>query len=179
MIVLSRWRRVELYACSALPGLATLLLAVFCLVPKHLVGFGSFMPLLTLAPMYFWGVRHSGSMPYWFVFALGILIDAGMGQAVGFTSLLNLLFLRVIYAQSKYIHKEGFIIKWGYFALLVAMNQLAGWAGLSLLGGYFMPVGAAFVQWLLTLLCYPALHRCFELLEQFIQRRRWVISHAD
>lgn len=177
--MMQRSQKFELYLCNCVPGLLTLFLALCCLVPKHVEGLASYMPLLTLPPIFYWGIRHANEMPFWFVFVLGLIMDAVMGQPLGFTSLLYIFFLITLYAQRKYIHKEGFIIKWGYFGLLLALYQFAGWALLSIIAGHSMPMGSAFAQWVLTVFFYPLLHKAFETIESMIGKARWHIASRN
>lgn len=178
-MILSRRRRFELFACMATPALTCVLLALIMLVPKHASGLDNFMPILTLAPVFFWGLRTGPEMPFWFVFLLGLLLDAGTGQPLGLSSLLYMIFLGIVYAQSKYITKEGFLIKWGYFAGLVFVNQLLSWAALSLFAGSMLAIGAALMQWLFTICLFPLLYKLFELVDALVYRRRWQIMHGQ
>ena len=176
--MIRRSRRLELYAWNMSPALLTFALALFCLLPKHISGLSNFMPILPLAPIFFWGANEAREMPFWFVFFIGILADGATGQTFGLSAVLNLFFLTTVHAQRKYIHKEGFVIKWGYFALLVAGYQLAAWGVNSLLLGHALPIGSAFFQWLLTICFYPFLHKGFEKLNDRIYHRRWQIIHG-
>ncbi|NBX02752.1 MAG: hypothetical protein EBR02_01535, partial [Alphaproteobacteria bacterium] len=148
------------------------------LIPKHASGIGNFMPALTVIPMFFWGTFEHREMPLWFVFALGIVMDSVMGQPLGLTSLLNIFFMLILFAQRKYIHKEGFVIRWGYFAMFLGGYQLLAWLVLSLWAAQMLPLGAAFLQWLLTLCIYPIFHKAFEVLSLHIHHRRWQIIHG-
>ena len=176
--MIRRSRRLELLAWNATPALLVALLAFFCLLPKHMSGLGNFMPLLPLAPIFFWGANEAREMPYWSVFAVGLFVDAATGQVFGLSALLNLFFLLTVHVQRKYIHKEGFVIKWGYFAMLLAGYQLAIWMVTSFIAGHWLALGTAFFQWLLTLCLYPFLHKAFEKINTHIHHRRWLIIHG-
>src|SRR6266478_1286686 len=104
--------RLELAFLASTPGLITTALAIFFLSSKHLSGLGQFMPALPLIPVFYWGLTHTRDMPYWFLFALGLVMDAVMGAPLGLSSLLYMLFLKLLHMQRRFIHKEGFVIKW-------------------------------------------------------------------
>ena len=176
--MIRRSRRLELYAWNATPALLAVLLAFLCILPKHVSGLSNFMPLLPLVPIFFWGSHELREMPYWVVFLIGISIDAATGQVLGLSALLNLCFLQVVHMQRKYIHKEGFVIKWGYFAVLVGAYQLGAWAIVSFIAGHWMPLGTAFFQWVLTVCLYPFMHKAFERINTHIHHRRWQIIHG-
>lgn len=171
-------RRIELLFWASLPGIITLMLTVVFLVSKHLSGLNHFMPLLPLMPVFYWGLLHAREMPYWFVFALGMVMDAVTGMPLGLSSLLYIFFLGVVHAQRKYIHKEGFIIKWGYFATLMAVTSSLTYIILTLFNAQSSSFQPAFLQWLLTVCCYPVLHRVFDVLNEYIHSRRWSILHG-
>jgi rod shape-determining protein MreD len=171
-------QRVELYFWSFFPGIVTLLFAFFFLASKHVSGLNHVMPLLPSIPVFYWGMLHAREMPYWFVFALGLMMDAVMGLPLGLTSLMYIAFLLLLHAQRKYIHREGFVVKWGYFAILLAAIGSLNWFTLTLFYGPPSGLGMAFVQWLLTVCCYPVLHRAFDIVYDFINMRRWNILHG-
>lgn len=171
-------KRFELLFLTALPALITLGLTIFFLTAKHISGLNHFMPILPLIPVFYWGMTHAREMPYWFVFAIGMILDSVMGTPLGMSSLLYVFFLMLLHAQRKYIHKEGFMIKWGYFALLLGVTCALNWIFLTSFNSrteVFMP---AFLQWLMTVCCYPFMHKGFDGLYEYIASRRWQILHG-
>jgi len=172
-------RRLELIILASTPSLITAALAIFYLSSKHLSGLGQFMPALPLIPVFYWGLSHSRDMPYWFVFALGLVMDAVMGMPMGLSSLLYMIFLKLLHMQRRFIQKEGFIIKWGYFGALLAVFNVLDAVGLAFFNTGPMDIGMAFLQWLLTVCCYPFFHKLFDALAEHIQSRRWHILHGS
>ncbi len=171
-------RRLELLFLAALPGLIATALAIFSLSCKHISGLSHFMPALPLIPIFYWGLTHSRDMPYWFVFALGLVTDAVTGLNLGLSSLLYMLFLKLLHMQRRYIHKEGFIVKWMYFAALLAVTDFLGGIAQSFFSPGSVHFGPAFLQWLLTVCFYPVLHKAFDGLDDYIHSRRWQILHG-
>lgn len=172
-------KRLELLFLSALPALVTSALTIFYLSSKHIGGLSHFMPLLPIMPMFYWGMVQARDMPYWFVFSVGLVMDAVTGLPLGLTSLLFILFLLMVHAQRKYFQKEAFVIKWAYFAAMLAAACAANWVGLSFFLQHGKPLGAVLLQWLFTLCLYPLFHRSFEGLHDYIHGRRWQILHGQ
>jgi len=178
MAMLAPVQRLELWFWSTCPAVITVLFTAFFLSAKHIPGLNHVMPLLPCIPMFYWGMLHAREMPYWFVFTIGLVMDAVMGLPLGLTSLVNVIFLMLLHAQRKYIHREGFVIKWGYFALLLGATGSVNWFALSFFQTQFEGLGPAFLQWLLTVCCYPVFHRSFDAVYDFINMRRWYILNG-
>jgi len=175
--MLSFPRRLELYFLAAVPSLLTFILAVLYLVPKHMEGLASVMPFLPIMPVFYWGIMHARAIPYWFVFLIGLVMDAVMGTPLGLSSLIYILFLSLVTTQRRFFHKEGFLVKWAYLAILLLVVAVFNWLLLSWFNGKSMPFMPATMQWLLTVACYPIAHKLFDLLEDHIHTRRWEILH--
>lgn len=170
--------KLELAFWAVIPAVFTALLLVVYLAPKHMSGLGSFMPLLFVIPMFYWRVNEPRDMPYWFVFAVGLVMDSTNGQPLGLTSLLNVVFLAMVEAQHKYIAKEGFMIKWGYFAALLAAVETLHWLLLFFFYARVPTVLPAAIQWFFTVCCYPLLHQLCEGLYRYISQQRWHSMHG-
>lgn len=175
--VITPGKRLELLGLASLPGLMALGLTIFFLAAKHIRGLDQFMPLLQLAPVFYWGMLQAREMPYWFVFLLGLVTDAVTGMPLGLSSLLYIFFLALLHAQRKYVHKEGFVVKWGYFAALMAVLGSLNWILLSLFHSRAMSFEPAFLQWFLTVCCYPFLHNAFDGMQDYMHSRRWHVLH--
>jgi len=172
------FKKLGLWFWAAVPCLITLLSIIIYLIPKHMSGFGSFMPFLPMIPIFYWGLNESRMMPYWAVFAFGLVIDSVTGLPLGLSSLLGVAFLAMLHAQHKYIYKEGFVIQWGYFALLFGMTGVAHWLLLFIFYGQMPGIKYPVIQWVLTVCCYPFFHQIFAVLTDTIARERRRIEHA-
>ena len=158
------------YAC--IPPFFALLLALVCVMPKQALGLSYFAPPLVLAPLFFWGLEHPRDMPYGFVFALGLLVDAVEGQPMGFSSLYFLLFFVAVAALRRYAVQEGFVVKWASFGLLALVFSLLGWLVFGLLHDRFTPVLPVVLQAGLAVCIYPLLHRLFVGWQGYATQRR-------
>ena len=171
-------KRFESVLWKTVPMIITLILFVFCIIPKHLWGMGYVMPALPLIPIFYWGRFGGAEISYWFVFIIGILTDAITGTPLGLSAILYLLFLAVLHAQSKYIHKEGFVIIWGYFMILLAGISFLQWLIISSLNGQFYATIPALIQLLVSISIYPLFHQFFDKISGHIKQRRWIMTHG-
>lgn len=171
-------KRLQWFFLAAIPSLLTVAFALIYLMPKPISGLSSIMPLLPLMPVFYWGMLSSRAIPYWFLFALGMVMDAAAGLPF-LSPLLYMLFAALIHTQRKYIYKEGFIIKWGYFAILLLCITMANWGVLSWLSPQIMPVSPPLVQWGLTVAFYPLAYLLFDLFDRYMHDRRWQIMHGN
>ncbi len=171
-------QRLELFFLAALPALLTLVFMLIYLAPKHVESIRAIMPLLPLLPVFYWGMLHTRAIPYWFMFLIGLVMDAASGAPMGLTSLLYMLFLALVTMQRKMVHKEGFMIKWSYFSILLLALLVLNWLGLAWAYAKTPPVLSAMMQWALTAACYPLAHYAFDFIEQYIHDRRWKILHG-
>lgn len=170
--------RLELTFWSILPSVITLLLILVYIMPKHIGGLSSVMPILHMIPIFYWGMASPREMPYWFVFIAGILMDVAMGLPLGITALLYIMFLVLMRVQLRFVHKEGFVVKWLYFgALLLVMLGLQWLLAVSqaFTAHELLPL---FMQWLLTVCCYPAFSRLFDALRHRATSRRLHIHYT-
>lgn len=172
------FKRLELLLWLVAPAAITCVMFLLCIIPKHILGMNHIMPLLPLMPIFYWGTIQSPEMPYWFAFLIGLLMDVVSGLPLGLTALLYLIFLVMTHTQSKYIHKEGFIIILGYFMLLVAILCALQWLLISFSGKQVQAIPAAAMQWLLTIGLYPMFHKLFDNIAEHIKQRRWILAHA-
>lgn len=169
--------RMEQWFWAALPVSLTLLLAGFALIPKHMVGLSYLTLPLYMAPMFFWALLEPRRMPYWFAFTLGMVVDVVQGTPLGLSSLAYLAFLLLVDAQRKYIIKEGFVVKWGYFSLLLLGVGAGHWLALGFALSKTPPLMPAMIQLILVACLYPVLHRlCDALFERSTYRGRRIAN---
>ncbi len=172
-------KRFELLLWLLTPAVITCLMFILCVIPKHIWGISYIMPLLPLIPIFYWGKMQTAEIPYWFAFLIGLLMDVVSGIPLGLSALLYVLFLITIHTQSKYIHKEGFIIIWAYFTMLLALISVLQLLIISFSGNQLHAIPAALIQWLITILFYPIFHKFFDSISGHIKQRRWVLGSID
>lgn len=171
-------RRIKLLLLACVPMAVVAVLALAYAVPKHVGGLSGVMPLLYLVPVFIWGVMHPRDISFLALALIGLILDTAGGLPLGFSALLSLVFFVMVRSQRKYIYREGFAAMWGYFALMLMIMQAAGWAGYSYYYEQAAPVGNAFLQWLLSVLCYPPLHVVLYPWVERIGQARYRLLHA-
>ncbi len=162
----------------SVPMLVTLLFVILYVLPKHAFAFSNVMPLLHMASIFYWGMLGHRQMPYWFVFAMGVLIDVVTGLPLGLSSLVYILFVVFMRMQRRFVHKEGFLINWAFFSALLLVMSGVQWLLVTSLGSTQHALLPLFMQWLITAFCYPVVSRIFDVLQALISSRRLTLLHT-
>lgn len=171
-------KRIRLWLLAAVPSLLIFLLTMMFLVLRHTGAFSHFMPVLPLIPLFYWGMRQMQVVPYVWVALLGVMVDAVSGLPLGLTALAQIFFLFMVRGQRKHLHKEGFIIQWGFFALVLGLTELFTWGMLLAFYSHSPPVVPVVMQWLMTVCVYPLFHVVFDAVQHYLHARRWRIMHG-
>lgn len=148
------------------------------MIPKYMWGFSYIVPILPLIPIFYWGRLQTGEISYCFVAVIGIITDAVNATPLGMSALLYLVFTAFVRSQSKYIHKEGFVVIWWYFVTLLGIICGMQWVVMSMFGGKLYAFIPAFFQVVVTACIYPLFHRIFDFVFEYIKQRRWVLAHG-
>ena len=171
-------KKLKLRFLGSLPTLAVLVLVLLFVAPKHVYLLSAVMPLLQLVPVFIWAVMHPRDMSLWALAAIGLFVDVATGLPLALSALCYCLFFLLVRSQRKYIYKEGFAAMWGYFALLLLVMQCAGWGMVAFYQQAFPPIGSAVLQWFLTVMLYPPLHRFFYPWVEKIAHARYQLLHG-
>jgi rod shape-determining protein MreD len=177
-MVTDHFRQLWLLALAAVPGMVLLVAIIITTIPKHIDGLAGFMPALYVPVIYYWGMHHARHMPYWLVFLAGLVVDALGGQPMGLTSLLMIGFLIAVHYQHRTMHKEGFVLQWAMFALMLLVVSVSQWLIMMFYQqAYITPVGGI-LQWMITTCLYPMMHQIFEGINRLLQNRRYQLLHG-
>ena len=163
---------------SAVLPFATLLFAlVFGLVPLVSTNWAIAVPDFLTAVLFFWCVYRPKSVPILLVFGLGGLGDMLHGSPIGSQTLAYMFLVLVTKTQAQYLRSLGFLVNWGFFALVmvcVACVKL----GATMLGtvqAFDYPVLPAFLRSLqlilTTIIFYPAFHLVLGALNRLLIQR--------
>lgn len=164
--------RLELSSRLLAPGIVTLFLVLFMVAPRQITGSVEFMPLFALMSIYYWGIFRPDVMPYWFVFIVGLLQDTLLGQPLGISSLLYLLFRWMVPRQRRLFTRQVFGALWLGFVLITATIFLLKWTCLTLFFGRPMGLQPAAMQWVITVGLYPFLHQLFNQIYRLLPHPR-------
>lgn len=155
------WRRLEMTSRSLAPALLTLLLVFLSAVPKRITLAAEFVPLMAVIAIYYWSLFRPSSMPFWFVFLLGLVQDALFGYPLGLSAFIYVLLRLGVASQRRNFSRAVFWAVWFGFTALSLGAFFLYWVLLSAFHDGIRPIGAAGLQWMLTVALYPVFHHFF------------------
>ncbi len=150
-------QRLDLWARTAIPLLATILAVVLNVVPLRLPDYAPLAPGFVLMAVFYWTVHRPDLMRPWAVFLIGILDDILSGTPLGVNSLVLLFVHWTIVAQHRVFRGKSFVLVWLAFAL-VALGAKLLLTIVAFAAGYgLLDPTVLLVQYILTLALYPPL----------------------
>lgn len=161
-------QKIDHFARMMLPTICTLLLLLLSLLQIGLAGLARFPVDVCLISIYYWTVFRPTAMPFWVVFALGVIRDALMGAPLGISSLTFILFRLIVLSQQRFLVKEAFWATWLGFGLVLVPVFTFQWLLTSAYVRSLLPVTDLFMQWVFTFGLYPLLHIVFNALYRFL-----------
>ncbi|MCH2547410.1 MAG: hypothetical protein MK052_07365 [Alphaproteobacteria bacterium] len=161
-------QKIDQYARMLLPAICTLLLLLFSLLRIGFAGLAHFPIDVCLISIYYWTIFRPSTMPFWFVFILGIVRDSLMGTPLGISSLVFILFRLIILSQQRYLVKETFWATWFGFGWVLVPALVFNWLLSSAYAKSFIPITPVMMQWVFTFGLYPLLHIVFNALYGFL-----------
>lgn len=154
-------QKLDYLSRMILPALTTVILLLLTMLPMGMSGIAYFLPDICLISIYYWSIFRPSTMPFWFLFLLGILRDALFGSLLGLSSLVFIFFRVIVLMQQRYLFKETFTAMWFSFAGATALGLLLLWMLASAYSGTLLSLEAAFMQWVFTCGAYPLAHSGF------------------
>jgi rod shape-determining protein MreD len=150
-------QRLDLWARTAIPLLATVAAVLLNVVPLRLPDYAPLAPGFVLMAVFYWTVHRPDLMRPWAVFLIGILDDVLSGTPLGVNSLVLLFVHWMIVTQHRVFRGKSFMLIWFAFAL-VAFGAKLLLAVIAFLIGYgLLDPTVLLVQYILTLALYPPL----------------------
>lgn len=161
-------QKMDYAARMTLPGLVALLLMLLFSLPIRLAGLADFTPDICLISIYYWSIFRPGTMPYWFVFLLGLVRDSIAGIALGMSSLVFILFRLFILSQQRYFARETFWANWFGFGIAASLALAVGWVIAVIYARALFSIDSVGMQWVFTFGLYPLLHILFNKLYRYL-----------
>ena len=152
------WKKAEYWSVRLVPASATLFMVFFAAVLGKIPGFNQIMPMFTLINIYYWCVFYPRTLPYWFLFILGILQDTLTGVPLGFSSFFNIVFAWLLINKFRVFRNMSFAIVWLRFIILSVFVTFLQWFIMAIYYGNVMPVGTQIMMWLSSCFAYPIVH---------------------
>jgi len=144
-----------------LPYLFSMVLVLLSSLPVGITGLEAFRPMVVVMLIFDTTIYRPYFLGYWFLFFLGMLLDVATGQPLGLSSLI-LIVLRALLlsVRGKYV-RVSFHIVWVQFILWLTLVSTGEWIILSMYYERLLPLGFAFMQFLMSILAYPIFHQSF------------------
>lgn len=141
-----------------LPKISLAMAVLIMILPFNIPSLLGFFPLLDIIFIYYWAIYRPDTVPLWFIFLMGIILDIFYGMPLGVTSLVNMCLYLMINSQRKLLGTEPFIVLWGLVIVLALAVLSIKWVLFMAVIGENLSFKSAAIQWLLTILLYPLLH---------------------
>ena len=151
------WARLDIIARCFTPFGLTVLLVLINVLPLHVPGLSSVMPLFPLISIYLWAVHHPNLMPAYAVFLIGFLQDTLIGTPIGLHILTYLMVYGTVVWQRRFLAEKPFVVIWVGFSLAAAGATIVSWLLISLYYVEFFQPEALAYQYLLSLGAFPLL----------------------
>ena len=141
-----------------MPAVFTVLILLLSVILSRIPGFGQVMPLFTLINIYYWSVFYPGILPYWFLFALGMVQDTLTGQPLGFSSFINIVFVWMLSDRLRLQREPSFAAAWLKFAVSASAIILLEWIVMGIYYHKILPLSVPALRWFSSCLAYPPVH---------------------
>lgn len=161
-------QKIDHFLRLLLPGICVLVLLLLSLLQLGLDGMALFPIDVGLISIYYWTIFRPSTMPFWFIFLLGIIRDALMFAPLGMSSLIFILYRLIVLSQQPLLAKEAFWAMWLGFGLTIIPILTLHWLLFCAYTQALLPVMPLAMQWVLTLGLYPLLHIVFNALYSFL-----------
>lgn len=152
------WHWLERIIIRCIPASFTVLMLLFGSVLSRIPGAGQLMPLFNVINIYYWCIFFPGSLPYIFLFIIGILQDSLSGTPLGFSSFINVLFAWGLITRFNTMGNVSFATLWLRFIILSLAVIVMGWFIMSMYYSGLLSIRPQLLQWMSTCLAYPAIH---------------------
>ncbi|HEU5047071.1 MAG TPA: rod shape-determining protein MreD [Rickettsiales bacterium] len=116
------------------------------------------MPLFCMINIYYWCMVAPGSLPYLFLFFLGIAQDTLAGTPLGLSSFMDIVLAWVVINRFHTMGNVSFASVWLRFMIVAALLLAMGWCIMSLYYSRLLPIMFPLLKWGSSCLAYPVIH---------------------
>lgn len=144
--------------------LIALLFVIFNVSNIRVSGLSSVIPLFDLMIIfYFCIVKDKFAM--WFIFLMGIWLDALTGNIIGITAFCYVVLVKLFLAMNHKLNiKETFEQLWKQFMFFCFLFLLMKWSILSISSGTLHAINVVVIQFILSSFFYVVMHKFFDYL---------------
>ena len=150
-------RRLDFAARAGFPVVSTVLIMLLTQAPFGISGQAVFLPVVTLACIWFWSLFRPAAMPPPAVFAVGVLLDLLGYLPLGVGVLTLLLAHGIALRWRRFLAQQGFALTWLAFLPVAVGAAFLSWALVALLTLRLIPASLTLFQAALTAALYPVL----------------------
>ncbi len=162
-------RRLSLLLLHYLPLLTLLALTLIVFI---LPGMTKVPPLIILIGVFYFWLYAPLFFSRQHIFFLGLFQDLLYGMPPGLTPLLLIVFTVMMQSQKQELQKQDFLIIWLVFAVMSGIFMLLSGLLMALFWWQQVDYGHVALQWGVSLLLYPLMHRILEILLDYMKQQR-------
>lgn len=149
--------RMNVSVRHLVPLATAIAMLLVMVVPSRIPGFAAVVPAFLLMVVYYWAMFRPDLLPGWAAYAVGLVYDAVAGLPLGVTALVLLVTHGLVAGQRRFFLGNTFIVAWSAFAMVAAAAALVTAVLVWAAAGRTAGSDRLLVQYLLTLLLYPAM----------------------
>ena len=168
-------KRIDVWARSFIPLGIVLLSMLMSILPWRFPDISLVGPSWVLVAVYYWSAQRPDLLPTSLVFLLGLFQDILTGEPLGVNVFVLVSLRGLLGAQRRFVIGQTFFVEWGVFAAVAIMVTLLEWLCVSIMAKNFLLIWPALLQYLITVIIYPATAWLFALcLKALPPERAWL-----
>lgn len=156
-------KRMDIWARRCIPVGLVLLSMLMSILPWRFPDISLVGPSWVLIAVYYWSAQRPDLLPLSLVFLLGLFQDILTGGPLGVSALLLLSLRGLLGAQRRFVIGQTFFVEWGVFAAIAIAATLLEWLCISIISKSFLLISPALLQYIVTVIIYPAIAWLFTL----------------
>lgn len=156
-------KRMDIWARCCIPVGLVLLSILMGILPWRLPDVSVMGPSWVLIAVYYWSAQRPDLLPLSLIFLLGLFQDILTGGPLGVSAFLLLSLRGLLGAQRRFVIGQTFFVEWGVFAAIAITATLLEWLCISIMSKSFLLIAPALIQYIVTVIIYPAIAWIFTL----------------
>lgn len=156
-------KRMDVWARSFIPLGIVLSSMLMSILPWRFPDISLVGPSWVLIAVYYWSAQRPDLLPISLVFLLGLFQDILTGEPLGINVFLLVSLRGLLGAQRRFVIGQTFFVEWGVFAAVAITATLLEWLCISIMAKNFLLISPALLQYLITVIIYPAIAWLFTL----------------
>jgi len=168
-------KRIDVWARSLIPFGIVLSSVLISILPWRFPDISLVGPSWVLIAVYYWSAQRPDLLPISLIFLLGLFQDFLTGEPLGINVFLLVSLRGLLGAQRRFVIGQTFFVEWGVFAAVAITVTLLEWLCVSIMAKNFLLISPALLQYIITVIIYPAIAWLFALcLRALPPERVWI-----